>query len=304
MSTEIDLSRIPAPSAIGPLDHAALLAGFVGRFEEYWAEARADDASLPQFDVGMLKTDPAMIAGRTWTFDRLLDRARVNDAIKALLAPLSTGTNLDNLVASQNVIRLEITPADGDTPAVMENDLQLLRRYLLSFEARAAGSAGRYLFDAYTAWPGMLHCKVNGYAVHGRRGDTDLVMFGPDGVAPTDEQRLAVMTVVAHVDRAPEGIALTGVAASRAEYDVDLTIDVPGIGPAPSVIQAEAEARIRAAAKARLLIEGEVPAGLLAGAAYGENVLAVKDNAPVLIAPDPYAVPVPMNVSIQVVVRP
>ncbi len=84
---------------------------------------------------------------------RLIDRARVNDGIKALLASLATGDNLDALVASRNIERLTVSPATADSAAVMEGDFALLRRYLLSFSAASAGSEGRYLYDAWTAWP-------------------------------------------------------------------------------------------------------------------------------------------------------
>ena len=292
MTTVIDLTRIGAPSAIEALSYQELLAGFKERFQAFWEEARLLDTSLPAYDVSMLETDPAIIAGQAWSWLRLLDRGRVNDGIRALLGPLSTGTNLDNLVAGRNIIRLEITPADGDTPAVMESDFQLLRRYLLSFDAQASGSAGRYLFDAYSAWPAMLDARVNGFEVHGRRGDTDVVIIGPAGALPTTEQRDAVSAAVRHVNRMPEGVAISILAATRVEYDVDLTIEVPAIGPAPAVLVAEATTRVRAAGDERTLIGGEVPAGFVAGAAYGPNILKVRDNAPVAVDPDPYKVPV------------
>ena len=80
-------------------------------------------------------------------------------------------------------------------------------------------------------------------------------------------------------------------------------LEVPGIGPAPSIVQAEAEARVRAAATDRILIGGELPAGLLAGAAYGANVIAVRDLSPVVIAADPYKVPVMTGLTITTEVR-
>ncbi|WP_319533422.1 baseplate J/gp47 family protein [uncultured Cohaesibacter sp.] len=229
---------------------------------------------------------------------RLLDRARVNDAIKALLAPYSTDTNLDSLVAGRNIARLTVTEATATSDAVMEADLNLLRRYLLSFDAPASGSAGRYLFDAWGAWPLMGDARVNGQLVHGRRGDTDVVICGLDGALPTDAERDLVSAAVRHINREPEGMSIAILKAAQQIYDVDLTITVPGVGPDPEVIVEEAIERVRKAALARSLIGGQIPAGLLAGAAYGDNVLIVIDNAPVVIEPDPYAVPVLGSLSV------
>jgi phage-related baseplate assembly protein len=303
MTTVIDLTRINAPSAIEVLSYEELLTGFKERFQAFWEEARLADTSLPPYDVSMLETDPAIISGQAWSWLRLLDRGRVNDGIRALLGPLSTGTNLDNLVAGRNIERLTIVAATGNTPAVMESDFQLLRRYLLSFDAQASGSSGRYLFDAYTAWPAMLDARVIGFDIHGRRGDTDVVIIGPAGALPTDEQRDAVSAAVRHINRMPEGVAIAILAATRVEYDVDLTIEVPAIGPAPSVLVSEAAARVRAAGDERTLIGGEVPAGFMAGVAYGPNILKVRDNAPVAIDPDPYKVPVLGTIAIGFEVR-
>lgn len=303
MSTTIDLTRVPAPSAIEALDYETLLAAYKTRFQAFWADARAIDDTLPDYDVSMLETDPAIIIGEAWSYIRLLDRQRVNDGIKALLGPLSTGTNLDNLVAGRNIERKVVVPATGSTPAVMQSDFQLLRDYLLSFDAQASGSSGRYLFDAYQAWPEMLDARVIGFDIHGRRGDTDVVIIGPAGVLPTDEQRDAVSAAVRHVNRMPEGVAIAILAATRVEYDVYLTIEVPAIGPAPSVLVSEAAARVRAAGDERTLIGGEVPAGFMAGAAYGPNILKVRDNAPVAIDPDPYKVPVLGTITIGFEVR-
>jgi hypothetical protein len=52
-----------------------------------------------------------------------------------------------------------------------------------------------------------------------------------------------------------------------------------------------------------MLIGGEVPANLLASAAYGSSILTVRDLAPVSISPDPYAVPVLIDVNITPEVR-
>jgi len=190
----VDLSRIPLPDIIEPLSYNLLFAGFQERFSLAWASARAVDANLPPYDVTLLETDPAMIVGQAWSYLRLLDRRRVNDVIAALLAPLAKGADLDNVVARQGVTRRVIREATSDSPALLESDASMLRRYFDSFERASAGSAARYLFEARSVWPqsedrqfGLWDARVLGHAVHGRRGDTDIVIIGPFGRPATEE---------------------------------------------------------------------------------------------------------------------
>jgi len=302
MTTVIELSRIPAPEAIEPLNYEVLLTGFRDRFQSFWEAARLADDTLPAFDVSILETDPAMIVGQAWSYLRLLDRSRVNDAIKALLAPLSTATNLDNLVLRQGIQRLTITEAVGDTPAVMESDARLLERYLLSFNRAAAGSRDGYLFAAYTAWPGAGDIEVVGRRIHGRRGDVDIVVAGPSGDVVSEENLALVRAAVTADDVQPETTSVSVLAATRVTYQVDLVIEVLK-GPDPEIVRLEAVARIRAAADERTYIYGEVPAALLSGAAYGASVLKVRDNSPVAILPDPYSIPVLTEIAVVTEVR-
>lgn len=308
--TAIDLSRLPAPEAIESLDFETLYSGFKTRFLAYWNDLRTQDPTLPEYNTTSLESEPAGIVGEAWSYLRLLDRARVNDAFKALLAPLATGSNLDALVAGRNLVRRVAQPATSSSAAKMEGDAALLHRYLESFDAPAAGSAGRYLYDAWHAWPqsedktvGLWDARVNGRAVHNRRGDTDLVIIGPFGRLPTFEELATVRAAVTDPNRAPEACGITVLSAHRVEYQASLVIEVPGIGPSAEIVKQEAITRVTNAARDRILIGGEIPDGFLAAAAYGNGVIKVRDLAPVAIAPDPYQVPVMTAVTIAVEVR-
>lgn len=305
----IDLSRLPLPAAIEAIDNEAMFSLYVDRFLVAWAAERTIDPTLPDFNVLTLRSDPVAITLRTLAFLRLLDRQRVNDVVKALLAPLAGGSDLDNVAARQNVERLVIVPASGQTPAVLESDASLLRRYLLSFERASAGSRNRYLYEAHTAWPqsadltnGLWDAKVNGWREHGRRGDTDIVIIGPAGRLATDGEKKLVRDAVTHPSVQPEAVAVTVLNAQRAEYAVDLVIEVSS-GPDAELVRLEAVSRVTNAATSRVQIGGEIPAGYLAGAAYGASVIRVRDNAPVAIAADAYTVPVMVGCSIAVEVR-
>ncbi|WP_099864731.1 baseplate J/gp47 family protein [Pararhizobium haloflavum] len=300
--TAIDLSRVSAPDAIELLDVGSLKAAFLDRFIAFWNEARLADPSLPAFTVASLEAHPTATFGRVFAYLRLLDRARVNDAVSAMLAPLARGSDLDHVVARQNVQRLVVVPETATSPAVMETDAALLRRYLLSFDGRSAGSRDRYLYEAWTAWPEMLHAKVNGHAVHGRRGDVDLVIIGQSGdLAPADK-KAAVRAAVSVPNVVPEATSIAVRDAERIEYAVSLVIEIPH-GPDSVLIRQETIDRIRKAGDARMVIGGEIAPGYIVGAAYGANIIKVRDMAPVVIEPDPYAVPVLTDIIVTVEVR-
>lgn len=306
----IDFSRLDVPPVIEPLDFDTLLQQAIDRFVVDYAASRARDPSLPAYTVEMLQTDPVIVELRSWSNLRLYDRQRVNDAIDGLLAVRAKGGNLDSIVAGRNIERLVVTPAIGDTPAVMEGDVALLRRYLLSFDVPAAGSAGRYLFDAWSAWPqsqdkslGLWDARVNGRSVHGRRGDTDVVIAGPGGRLPTSTELGTVRDRVTDSNRRPEATAVSVMAANRVEYAVSLVIEVAEGGPKAEILRNEAIARVTAAATSRTLIRGEIPEGFHRAAAYGDGIIKVRDLSGVAIEPDPYSVPVMTGLTIAVEVR-
>jgi phage-related baseplate assembly protein len=288
----IDLSRLPAPNAIEPLNYETLQSAFMGRFVAIWAAARALDPSLPQYDVQTLETDPTVIVSEAWSYLRLIDRARVNDAVRAVLAPLAKGADLDNVVARVNIERLIVIPATDTTPAVMESDERLLLRYLLAFSRPAAGTRERYLFEAYTALPILHHAAVNGTAIHGRRGDVDIVLAGPDGRDLTNGEMDIVRNRLLADDVKPEAVAVVCLKAQRTLYNFSGALLIAK-GPDQTAVTNEAEARIRAAAYDRMKIGDFVPINSLAGAGYGPGVLRASATAPSAdIAANPYAIPI------------
>ncbi|KAI94092.1 baseplate assembly protein [Rhodomicrobium udaipurense JA643] len=299
MAAAIDLTRMPAPDAIEALDYETLQEQFLERFKTVWTAARAVDPTLPAYDVDVLETDPVVIASQAWSYLRLLDRARVNDAVRAVLAPTAKKADLDNVCARIGVQRLVVVPATDTAEAVMESDARLLARYLLAFSRPAAGSAERYLYEAMTAWPQLHHAAVIGRAVHGRRGDVDLVIAGPSGRDATDDELALVRSATNNTRVKPEATSLSVLRATRGVYDVTGTIIVP-TGPDAEAVRAEAEARILAAGQARMLIGAQVPRSALEGAAYGLSVTRADLTSPGDIPADPYTIPIPGVIELSV----
>lgn len=298
----IDLSRLARPRAIEQLDADQLIGDFITRFLEAWTVFRAADPSLPNYTAEGLRTDLAAIVARPFSALRLEDRQRVNDAVLSVLAPYAEKSDLDAIAASVNIERLVLSPASTTAAAVMETDAALLRRYLLAMSRPAAGSSDRYLLEAWTAWPQMGDCRVNGRAIHGRRGDVDIVVSGPAGRDPTPAELALVRTAVLDPSCKPEAVSVSVMAAQRWPYAVSLVIELPR-GPDPQLVVAEAETRVSAAAAERTVIGGEIPPERLAGAAYGANVIKVRDLAPVSRAADPYVTPVCTAIAVAPEVR-
>ena len=296
----IDLTRLPAPIIVEALSFEDLQSGFLARFKAGWDTERAINPALPSWNVDALETDPVVIVSQAWSYLRLLDRERVNAAVLAVLAPTAEGDDLDNVVARTGVQRLVVAPATATTAAVMESDDRLLTRYLLAFSRPAAGSAERYLYEAMTAWPAMLCGAVIGRAVHGRRGDVDLVVSGPDGRDATDDEMELVRAACASTSVKPEATSLSVMRATRDVYAVAGRLVVP-TGPDAEAVRTEAVARIAAAGAARLSIGAEVPRGLLEGAAYGTSVTRCDLTAPPAdLAADPYTIYVPGDIALTV----
>ena len=148
----IDLSQIPAPNIIEPLDFEALL---TVRKQEL-VDALPEDQRASIQTVLSLESEPLNKLLQVSTYRELLLRQRVNDAARAVMLAHAVGTDLDNLGANWGVVRLVVTPADDNAlppvAAVMESNAEFRRRILLRLEAfTTAGSDAAYQYHALSA---------------------------------------------------------------------------------------------------------------------------------------------------------
>lgn len=148
----IDLTRLPAPAVIEPLDYETLLAQYKAKLLQLApAELRDSIASALQLESESLTLFLELAA-----YLDLLQRQRINEAAKASLLAYAAGTDLDNRAADYGVQRLLIQPANPDanppTEAVWENDERLRYRCQMALEGlAAAGPRGAYRFHALSA---------------------------------------------------------------------------------------------------------------------------------------------------------
>jgi phage-related baseplate assembly protein len=116
--------------------------------------------------TALLESDPVVKLLELAAYQKLMSRARINDAAKASLLAYARGTDLDNRAADYGVERLTITEAAPDAippiAAVMEEDDALLYRTQLSLEGLSvAGSRGAYEFHGLTASANVANISVD-----------------------------------------------------------------------------------------------------------------------------------------------
>jgi phage-related baseplate assembly protein len=154
--TAIDLSRLPVPNVIEPIDTESQIAEM---------KAAVLDAAPDLAGVLDLESEPAVKLIEALAYFGVLFRARVNDAAKAVMLAYATGSDLDNLAALYGVSRLTITPADPEAippvAAVMESDAAFRARTQLALEGfSTAGPRGAYLYHALSASGEVLDASV------------------------------------------------------------------------------------------------------------------------------------------------
>lgn len=228
----VDLSRLPTPAIIEPLD-----------FETILAELKAALAALapelaPALDV---ESDTIQKVLQVWAYRELLLRGRINDTTRANMLATSTGSNLDNLAALFGVSRLVVTPANPTaippTSAVMETDADLRSRTQLALEGYStAGPRGAYLYHAYSASGQVKDVAVFSPAP----GSVQVVILSKSGDGTPDASLVAaVADALNNEEVRPLCDQVAVSAATVSSYSVSATLRVSA-GPDPAVIQAEA----------------------------------------------------------------
>lgn len=267
-STAVDLSRLPPPDVVEPLDYETVM------------QALKDEltARLPDFD-GWQESDPAMKLLEIAAYREVILRQRVNDAGRAVLLAYATGGDLDQLGALFGVSRRELVPADPDTGAapVMEADQDLRRRLLQAPDSYSvAGPRLAYVFHALSADGDVLDASATSPApgevvvsVLSRQGD---------GTAPP-ELLAAVEEAVAADDVRPLTDAVTVQSAQIVPFAIEAELTLfPG--PDPNLILQTAQQTVADLLATRRRIGSDIPRSALIAALHGGGVQNVNLIAP------------------------
>lgn len=270
----IDLSRLPAPQVLPPIDFDAIVNECVADLQ----------ARLPGFDLP-LESDPAVKLLEVHVWRETLLRQAIVDAVLSVLLPFAGGAMLDGLGARFNLPRLVLQPATDTDPEVLEGDDEFRMRIQMAPETlpHAGITAAGYRARALAVAPEVKDVA----ALRRGAGRVDLILLGRtfDGTVGPG----TVSKVVAALDR-EDAIQLTDVLTVRAaaitRYDLAVTLQV-GAGPDVALVKAEAEAAIRAYAESRHKIGRPVyRRGIEAAAKVGGVEQAIADLQDVLPGDD------------------
>jgi phage-related baseplate assembly protein len=217
----IDLSLLPAPAVIEPLDYETVLASMK-------ADLQLRD---PEFSAAHLESDPAIKVLEVAAYRETLIRQRVNDAAKATMLAHATGSDLENLAALLKVGRQIIDAGDPDAippvPPTYETDTRLRERAQLAMEAITnAGSEGAYIFHAKTASPMVLDVDV----ASPEPGEVLVTILSTEDDGIADSELLALVSAALDEKEVrPLTDQVTVQAATAVGYAIEAELDVyPG----------------------------------------------------------------------------
>lgn len=264
--TRIDLSELPAPDVIEPLDFETMLA----------AMKAALFARYPAVD---LESEPLVALLEVVAYYRMLDRARVNDAAKAVLLAKATGADLDNIGAFYGAARLVVIPGDPEatppTVDVYEGDVAYRGRLQLAIEAQStAGPRGAYLYWALAADGQVLDASVSSPTP----GTVRVVVLAQDGVPGTPLLDKVYAALNAE-DVRPLCDTVTVVAATVVDYAVTAQLTYYA-GPDKAVVAAAARAAVEAYAAAHFRLGHDITRSGLFAALHQVGVQNVTLTAP------------------------
>ncbi|WP_368607603.1 baseplate assembly protein [Pseudomonas fulva] len=237
----IDLTALPAPAVLEALD-----------FEETYQAELATYRQLMEDDgqewSAPLESDPVTKLIELGSYRRLLNRARVNDASKALLLAYAKGTDLDQLAANVNLKRLVIQAEDlaavPPVPAVMEEDDALRERVQLVYEGlTTAGPRNSYILHARNA--SGLVADATAESPSPAVVVVTVLSLDGNGAAPAD-LLAAVAAQLNDDDVRPVADRVTVQSAQILPYKVEAKVYMVSNGPENEAILATCRERLQA----------------------------------------------------------
>jgi phage-related baseplate assembly protein len=302
--TIIDMSTLPPPAVIEPLDYEAVLAALKARLLE---RVPADEQDAVA-EVLALESEPLTRLLEAIAYEEIVLRARINDAAAAVLLAYATGTDLDHIGARYGVARL-----DG------EDDTRLRQRIQQGYAALgAAGPADAYRAHALavssaiadvsvvSSAPGRVDVAVLGWrAVEAVGADPAAVARGAR-LFPAAIAGAGLVPVLAEADSALLDAVRAALSAETVRpltdhvvvhapavlaYEISARLRIYG-GPDPASVLAQSTAALSAyLGRVRRLGYDSTLAGIVAALAVPgvQNVLLDSPTADIVCQPDEIA---------------
>lgn len=239
----IDLSQLPAPEVLEDLDFEALYQEALGNFRT----AMGDN-----WDAA-LESDPVVKLLEEGAYQTLMNRARINDAAKALMLAYASGNDLDQIGANYDVKRLVVQPADNSVvprlELILEEDDAYRERIQLIFEGlTTAGPRNSYILHARNA------SALVGDASAESPSPASVVVTVQhlNGDGSVDQALLDTVAAALNDDRVrPLGDRVTVQGAQVIPYQINATVYMQGSGPENEAILATARQNLLASINPR-----------------------------------------------------
>ena len=234
----LDLSALPAPDVLEPLDFEVVYQEGLDTFRGYMG----DNWSAP------LESDPVVKLLEVGAYNKVGNRARVNDAAKALLLAHAIRSDLDQLGANVNLPRLVIQAEDllavPPVSEVREQDDPYRERIQLAFEGlTTAGPRNSYIFHARNA-SGLV---TDATAESPEPCRVTVTVLSAEGRGQASPELLdAVRAALNDENVRPLGDRVTVQGAQIIDYRIDAILHMNGAGPESDASLAEAKKRLAA----------------------------------------------------------
>ncbi|HGG0598101.1 TPA: baseplate assembly protein [Enterobacter roggenkampii] len=278
MSGTIDLSQLPPPVVVEPLDFETLFAqrkaAFIAMYPEDEQEEIARTLELESEPITMLLEENC--------YRELLLRQRVNEAARAVMLAYSTDSDLDNLAVNFNVERLTIQEEDDSvTPpveAVMESDADLRTRTQQAFEGLSvAGPTAAYEFWGRSADGRVADIS----AVSPTPACVTISVLSREGDGTASDDLLSVVAAALNDEEVrPVADRVTVQSAEIVPYQIDATLYIyPGLEAEP--VRQASEQQLQAYIAAQNRLGRDIRLSAIYAALHVEGVQRVELAQPV-----------------------
>ncbi|HCR3021487.1 TPA: baseplate J/gp47 family protein [Serratia marcescens] len=234
----IDLSQLPSPQIIEPLDFETILVDVKAvMIAAFPADQQASVAAALS-----LESEPLNVIAQAMAYRELLLRRRINEGAAACMLSHAEGTDLDNLAANLDTERLTITPESDTSDAVMESDEALRLRAQSAFEGMSvAGPSAAYEYFARSASGKVADARATSPAP----AEVVIAVLSTDGDGTASPELLAAVTAAVNDEEVrPLGDRVTVRSADIVDYSIDAELFLyPGPESEPIINAAMASLR-------------------------------------------------------------
>lgn len=274
----IDLSQLPAPDVVEVLDYESVLSERKTTLLSLCDESQRDAVARTL----QLESEPLTKLLEESAYREIIWRQRVNEAARANMLAYATGSDLDNLGANYNILRLVITPSDETVippvPAIFESDSDFRVRIQQAFEGLSvAGSVGSYQF--------------HGRSADGRVADVSVVSPSPASVtisvlsregngAASQELTDIVYLALNAEDVRPVADRVTVQSAKIVTYEINAVLYLYP-GPEVEPVRQAAEDKLKAYISAQHRLGRDIRKSAIYAALHVEGVQRVELAQPV-----------------------